>query len=234
MTDAARLISAAFNLASQASKEVIRNNLKFPLNQLCNYWSHSVGDTMLFGADAIKKAKELEDQTRTIAGMGQNRRYGRFREGYGGSYRYDHGGRHGKQFWGRRHYHGYQRPSAHQPSKFKAKTVTKQSFKRKRDSGEKSEVCVQNSNATNDQQKSQVTKLCNTEPLSHIDLKHTPENFVGGKLANHLAECQSLTSDIHILNAIRGYSIPFTEIPSQEHAPRPIHMKPDAIDGLNF
>ena len=80
MTDAARLISVAFSLASQAKKEVIRNNLKFPLNQLCN-WSHSVGDTTLFGADAIKKKKELEDQTRTIAGMGQNRRYGSFHEG---------------------------------------------------------------------------------------------------------------------------------------------------------
>ena len=234
MTDAARLISAAFNLASQARKEVIRNNLKFPLNQLCN-WSHSVGDTTLFGADAIKKAKELEDQTRTIAGMGHNRRYGSFRDSFGGGYGYDHGGRRGKQFRGRRRYHGYQRPSAHQPSKFKAKsTVTKQSFKRKRDSGEKSQVCAQSDNTINDQQKSQVTKLCNTEPLPHIDLRNTPENFVGGKLANHLAEWQSLTSDIYILNAIRGYSIPFTEMPSQERAPRPIHMKPDEIDGLNL
>ena len=86
----------------------------------------------------------------------------------------------------------------------------------------------------NDQQKSQVTKLCNTEPLSHTDLKNTPNNFVGGKLANHLAEWHWLTSDIHILNAIGGYSIPFTEMPKQEHAPRPVHMKPDEIDGLNL
>ena len=65
--------------------------------------------TALFSADAIKKTKELQDQTRTIAGMGQNRRYDSFREGYGGGYGYNHGGKRGRQFQGRRCYHGYQR-----------------------------------------------------------------------------------------------------------------------------
>ena len=56
-----------------------------------------------------------------------------------------------------------------------------------------------------DQSKSQEILI----PASEISLKHTPQNFYGEKVAEHIQERHSLASDIVILQMVRGDIIEF-------------------------
>ena len=56
-----------------------------------------------------------------------------------------------------------------------------------------------------DQSKSQEILI----PASEISLKHTPQNFYGGKIAEDIQERHSVASDIVILQMVRGDIIEF-------------------------
>ena len=58
LSDSIRLLTAAFNQLSQSRKDVIRNDLQYPIAKLCN-WDIPVGPTDLLGVDIGKKLKEL-------------------------------------------------------------------------------------------------------------------------------------------------------------------------------
>jgi hypothetical protein len=58
MSDTTRLLGAAFSLLSQSRKDVLRNDVQYPLAKLCT-WDIPVGETELIGVDITKKLKEL-------------------------------------------------------------------------------------------------------------------------------------------------------------------------------
>ena len=60
-TDIVRLSSAAFSLLSQTCKDIIRNDMGYPISKLCN-WKYKVGVENLFEDDLMKKLKELKEQ----------------------------------------------------------------------------------------------------------------------------------------------------------------------------
>ena len=60
-TDIVPLSSAAFSLLSQTRKDIIRNDMSYPISKLCN-WKCKVGVENLFEDDLMKKQKELKEQ----------------------------------------------------------------------------------------------------------------------------------------------------------------------------
>ena len=84
MTDAARLVSAAFTLSPRARKEVIRNNRKFPINQLCN-WSHNVVTQHCSVPTPSKLLRSLKTRPEPLLEWAKvgTYGYGSFREVYG-------------------------------------------------------------------------------------------------------------------------------------------------------
>ena len=59
-------------------------------------------------------------------------------------------------------------------------------------------------------------------PTSEISLKHTPENFHGGQIAERIQEWKKLTSDKFILQMVRGDTIEFeNDIPTKYNAKDP-------------
>ena len=55
-----------------------------------------------------------------------------------------------------------------------------------------------------------------------VSLKHTPETFHGGQIAEHIQEWQKLTSDKFILQMVRGDTIEFeNDIPTKHNAKNP-------------
>ena len=61
LTDVVRLLSAALSLLSQARKDIIRNDMGYPISKLCN-WKYKVGGDQLFEDDLMKKLRELKEQ----------------------------------------------------------------------------------------------------------------------------------------------------------------------------
>ena len=61
LTDVVRLSSVAFSLLSQTRKDLVRNELGYPMSKLCN-WMYKVGADQLFEDDLLKKLRELKEQ----------------------------------------------------------------------------------------------------------------------------------------------------------------------------
>ena len=60
LMDVIRLTAGALSQLSQVRKDIIRNDLKYPMAKLCT-WETPVGDDWLFGSDVVKKVKEKSD-----------------------------------------------------------------------------------------------------------------------------------------------------------------------------
>ncbi len=58
--DVIRLTAGALSQLSQVRKDIIRNDLKYPMAKLCT-WETPVGDDWLFGPDVVKKVKEKSE-----------------------------------------------------------------------------------------------------------------------------------------------------------------------------
>ena len=56
-------------------------------------------------------------------------------------------------------------------------------------------------------------------PALEVSLKHTPKNFHGGQIAEHIQEWQKLTSDRFVLQVVRGDTKEFeNDIPVKHNA----------------
>ena len=113
-------------------------------------------------------------------------------------------------------------------------TVTKQSLKRKRDSSEKSRgVCsiYQGNKWPTQISRDKIMESWDTFP--HYSEKHTWEFCwsQAGKSVGRMAIANFWYSHLKCDSCV-FHSIP--QICHQKHAPRPIHMKSDDIDGLNL
>lgn len=59
------------------------------------------------------------------------------------------------------------------------------------------------------------------------------ERFIGGRLSNFFSEWNKFTHDQSILDTIRGYRIPFKEMPLQIKRPHPIHFSASETAAIN-
>ena len=63
-------------------------------------------------------------------------------------------------------------------------------------------------------------------PASEVSLKHTPQNFHGGKIAEHIQEWQKLTTDKFMLQMVRGDTTEFeNDIPTKHNAKNPSFLQ---------
>ena len=72
IADIVRLGTAAFWMLSKVRKEIIRNDLQYPMNILCT-WKTPVSQEMLFGEDTVKRLKDKREETRKIHNTGVNK-----------------------------------------------------------------------------------------------------------------------------------------------------------------
>ena len=64
-------------------------------------------------------------------------------------------------------------------------------------------------------------------PALKVNLKHTPKNFHGGQIAEHIQEWQKLTSDKFILQMVRGDTIEFENDISIKHNAKDPSFSPE-------
>ena len=213
LTDVMRLGFAAFSLMNQSRRDVIRNDMKYPINKLC-HWKYPVGQEHLFGEDVLKMVKEMKEQSKHM----------RFAGGFSG---HSHGYRSPRkpdytQYHRSRpsfgHHHYKARHQGFVRRKFGGGGFKKFKKNRPRDQGKPTEVCQLD--------KPISVKRSNNEDNLVSKLKNTPDNFSGGKLSTHIDAWMELTSDKWILDTIRGYTIEFDCMPQQtEHErPNPVRM----------
>ena len=64
-----------------------------------------------------------------------------------------------------------------------------------------------------------------------VSLKHTPKNFHGEQIAEHIQEWQKLTSDKFILHMVRGDTIEFeNDIPMKHNAKNPSFSPEEEVE----
>ena len=208
ITDAIRLGSAAFSMLSQARKEVVRNDLSFPFAKLCT-WNHAVGVDNLFGEDVMRQLKDLKETSRQFNDLSN------------------------KPSTSRQHFANAGQQTFRKRAPFKNKSTRYRPYKGKKENkknkGEPSEVCVNESPQSIQNEPTHASDPC----VLALDLQNTPENFKGGKLADNMNEWQKLTSDQWIIDTIKGYSIEFSDHPHQYQKPHEIKLSASEKAGLD-
>ena len=211
-------------MLTQARRDAMINDLGYPMTKLCN-WKHPVGDEYIFPDDIMKRINEARAQGIASRRLMHNR-HGRY-AGYGHSsgYGYDS---HYNRFGGRRGFRGDKGRPLHKSSypKMKAQGKRRHKYSSRRhddDSDEQTEVCLDNVNETL-KEISNVIKVSQNnqsgrKKVTLLQMENTPDNFIGGKLADKLCEWEKVTSDRWILDTVKGYSIEFSELPSQSNQP---------------
>ena len=67
----------------------------------------------------------------------------------------------------------------------------------------------------------------NISPALEVSLKHTPKNFHGGQIAEHIQEWQKLTSDRFVLQVVRGDTKEFENDIPVKHTAKNLSFSPE-------
>ena len=204
----------------------MRPELPFPLNTLCS-WNTPVGCETLFPSDFHKRIKDKREESTAFYRSGSSYCPGSSR-GYRKKKYHYRGGKRGRNSkkWPVKSSKDYGKRS------YKAKTKGKRSQNRDND-GE-----LQVSKPDKCQSNAQFVRVPLTTGLSLESdvtsrLKNTPDNFMGGKLAQHIEEWEKLTSDRWVLDTIQGYEIPLESVPEQNFLPGPYRLNYDEQKALD-
>ena len=206
-------------LSSQARKDIIRNDMGYPISKLCN-WKYKVGGDQLFEDDLMKKLRELKEQHTQFKNPWPGPSSSRF-----GGHRSD-----------RDYYRAIQSKPFKRYNKKKNNLFNKSTKfpKKKRD-------CEYDVSET--QNVANVTLVTDSHEDIHdsshtmssceYDLHNTSKNFKGGKLSDNYDKWLQITSDKWILDAIEWYAIEFSESPCQNHIPPPLRLSKAEQEALD-